>query len=60
MDDGVYDQRINKGDNCIAVPPREFCQGDLGGPFVCNINGKAIVLGVIADSVTGNYLIFSQ
>ena len=27
---------------------KDACQGDSGGPFVCNINGKAIITGVVS------------
>lgn len=54
MEDGVYDNLPDLYDVCSKTPPKEFCKGDLGGPLVCNVKGKAVVVGVIADSVSGN------
>ena len=31
-----------------GVGGRDACQGDSGGPLVCNVNGKAIIAGVVS------------
>ena len=31
-----------------GVGGKDACQGDSGGPLVCNLNGKAIIAGVVS------------
>ena len=33
---------------CARYPGRDSCQGDSGGPFVCNNDGKAVIVGVVS------------
>ena len=33
---------------CASNPPKSGCEGDSGGPFICNEDGKAIVHGVVS------------
>ena len=42
------DSEITDAMICAEYPGRDSCQGDSGGPFVCNNNGKAIIVGIVS------------
>ena len=41
-------QSKNLKDNYVTAPGKDACQGDSGGPFVCAINNKAVLVGVVS------------
>ena len=41
-------QGKNKKDNHVTAPGKDACQGGSGGPLICSIDDKAILVGVVS------------
>ena len=41
-------QGKNKKDNHVTAPGKDACQGDSGGPLICDIDGSAVLVGVVS------------
>ena len=41
-------QGKNLKNNFVTAPGKDACQGDSGGPFICSIEKKAVVVGVVS------------
>ena len=35
-------------DNFVTSPGKDACQGDSGGPLICEIENKAVLVGVVS------------
>jgi secreted trypsin-like serine protease len=33
---------------CATTPDKDSCKGDSGGPLVCNVNGEAVIVGIVS------------
>ena len=42
------EQAKNSKNNHVTIAGKDACQGDSGGPFICSINGKATLVGVVS------------
>ena len=41
-------QRKNSLQNFVTSPGKDACKGDSGGPLICDINNRAVIVGIVS------------
>ena len=50
-----YYKELFPGGICASNQPKSACNGDSGGPFICEENGKAIISGIVSGGIDINF-----